>query len=167
MFWYRFGVASCPPFPPDVATTGSPTEISLLSHGTPRFRCFKPLLRVSVFELSLSLQNRPQDLKHRLGPRTRTNPDFEFLVRQRGDEKMKVSCVGKEHRGVAIACSMIGTSVHSPEFASGIRSGFDRRTSEIRRRSSDDTGFRLSIMQLGLVISASGQSWVSRVFLLK
>ena len=59
--------------------TVSPSETSLLSHKTPRFRYFKPLMRVSEFELSLSLQNRPQDLTHRLGPRTGTNPDFELF----------------------------------------------------------------------------------------
>ncbi len=74
--------ASYPPFLPDVAMTGSPTEAFLLSHKTPRFRYFKPLVRVLTFELSLSLPKRPKDLKHRLGPRTGTNPDFELAERK-------------------------------------------------------------------------------------
>jgi hypothetical protein len=59
--------------------TGSLGERSLPSHETPGFQYYKPLMRVSAFELSLSLQKHPKDLKHRLGPRTGTNPDCELL----------------------------------------------------------------------------------------
>ena len=58
--------------------TGSPTEISPLSLGPSTFRYFKPRVRDLDFELSLSLQKRPQDLKYRWGPRIGINPDFEL-----------------------------------------------------------------------------------------
>ena len=125
MVWRRFKVASYPPFLPDVAMTGSQTETSLPSHGTPRFRYFKSLMRVLVFELSLSLQKRPQDLTHRLGRRTGTNPDFELLVRQWGNEQLAFSRIGKEHRCVEIRFIRLFWGL------SRDRGGFSRHLSDV------------------------------------
>ena len=122
VFWCRLGVASYPPFPPDVAVTGSPTETSLLSHRTPGFRYFKPLVRASDLELSLSLPKRPKDLKHRLGPRTGPNPAFELVIRWIGDRELELEPTGCGHWYVFRVLGTTGTRVRSP----GITVGFAR-----------------------------------------